>query len=595
MRAQHFARTKLALVGPVSYPMGDAHTARFAVEETMDNEADRRAAGAARIAFEALVEVGGASGPSFEARSTDVSRDGMHLRGSFLPEIGQPLTCRFEAGQETVLASGDVAWRRESEQEGEFGVRFTSVDAESAEVLERILRVAANPAVQPGARVRLHIDGVASPIRARVRDTTENGLNVGTELSYLKVGKDLELEDAATGNRHSARLDGVTLEIDRASQIPQLVVSLRTGAGDVAAAKAGATVVDAPKSETPSSDVADGAIDGVKAAWAKFATIGPAAAGMASRAKSAMALLWAKRRGEKSDDGAGARRTTAPPPGGIYSSKGKVLRGQSTMDDIDTHTDEKKFRIDRRKAAVAGAIGVAVILGAIALRKPAPPPAATVDPAADTAVTATTPGAAATPLALSSSTPAAPMAAANATPPPAMAPAPVVPSPIAVANAEPPATEAPSHADKKGAKAKKSSVPPFGNGPVAHGNVIRLKMDGAIDKIQGAHQPNGFTVVVPSRRSLEAAGPLAARDGRIASMHVTNEGAGAELSVSFKDGVPNYQVRAHGDTLEIALAPAGTVASTKPAHGDKHPTAKAKHDKKKHDGSTPAHPPKHHH
>src|SRR6185503_20915492 len=96
-------------------------------------------------------------------------------------------------------------------------------------------------------------------------------------------------------------------------------------------------------------------------------------------------------------------------------------------------------------------------------------------------------------------------------------------------------------------------------GPVAHGNVLRLKMDGAIEKLQGAAQPTGFTVAVPDRRSLEAAGPLAARDSRIASIKVTNDGAGAELAVAFKDGVPNYQVRAKGDTLEIVLAQIGGV------------------------------------
>jgi hypothetical protein len=38
---------------------------------------------------------------------------------------------------------------------------------------------------------------------------------------------------------------------------------------------------------------------------------------------------------------------------------------------------------------------------------------------------------------------------------------------------------------------------------------------------------------------------------------VANASAGAELTVAFKDGVPNYQVSAKGDTLIIALAPPG--------------------------------------
>jgi hypothetical protein len=84
-------------------------------------------------------------------------------------------------------------------------------------------------------------------------------------------------------------------------------------------------------------------------------------------------------------------------------------------------------------------------------------------------------------------------------------------------------------------------------------------MDGAIEKIAGAPDATGFNVVIPNRRSLEAAAPLAARDGRIASIKVTNDSGGAELNLQFKDGVPNYEVRARGDELEIILAPIGGV------------------------------------
>jgi hypothetical protein len=105
-------------------------------------------------------------------------------------------------------------------------------------------------------------------------------------------------------------------------------------------------------------------------------------------------------------------------------------------------------------------------------------------------------------------------------------------------------------------------VTPFGNGPVHHGNILRLKMDGPIEAIEGAQQPTGFTVKVPGHKSLEPAGPLASRDSRIAAIKVENAGAGAELTVAFKDGVPNYQVRAAGDSLVIALAPAGDLDKT---------------------------------
>src|SRR5206468_5035980 len=86
---------------------------------------------------------------------------------------------------------------------------------------------------------------------------------------------------------------------------------------------------------------------------------------------------------------------------------------------------------------------------------------------------------------------------------------------------------------------------PFSNGPVgAHNNVLKLKMDGAIARIQGASQPTGFTIVLPGRKSLDSAAPLAAKDPRIAAIRIANEPTGAQLTASFKAGVPKYTVTA---------------------------------------------------
>jgi hypothetical protein len=137
----------------------------------------------------------------------------------------------------------------------------------------------------------------------------------------------------------------------------------------------------------------------------------------------------------------------------------------------------------------------------------------------------------------------------------------------------------PAMDDEKGGKGKHGKIPPFTNGPVTHGNVLRIKMDGAIDKIQGAAQPTGFTVVIPNRKSEEAAAPLAARDSRIAGINVSNNPSGAELTVNFKDGVPNYMVRARGSYLEIVLSQGGGSA---PNANESAPTKTAKKGHSKH-------------
>src|SRR4051794_27055238 len=111
----------------------------MAAEVDMSGTEDRRAPGATRMPFDALVEVGGALGPSFEAQAVNVSEEGMHLRTAYLPEAGQPLTCRFDAGpNQSVLASGEVIWARGADKGGEFGIRFTDMDGESIDSLKRI-------------------------------------------------------------------------------------------------------------------------------------------------------------------------------------------------------------------------------------------------------------------------------------------------------------------------------------------------------------------------------------------------------------------------------------------------------------------------
>ncbi|MGH7271120.1 MAG: PilZ domain-containing protein, partial [Polyangiaceae bacterium] len=112
------------------------------------NSEDRRAPGATRMPFDGLVEVGGALGPSFEAQAVNVSEDGIHLRTAYLPEQGQLLTCRFDgAAGQSVLASGEVVWAQGVDKGGEFGVRFTDMDAESVESLKRVIGV--GPGVDP--------------------------------------------------------------------------------------------------------------------------------------------------------------------------------------------------------------------------------------------------------------------------------------------------------------------------------------------------------------------------------------------------------------------------------------------------------------
>ena len=558
----------------------------------MSTEADRRIQAAQRIPFDALVEVGGASGPSFEAQAINISEEGMQLRTAYLPNEGQPITCRFDAGPgQSVLASGEVVWAQQGGKGGEFGIRFTDMDPESIDSLRRMCGIGKDPLPQPpGSKVRLHIDGLASPMRARVKTSKNAALTVGSDLGFLQVGKELELEDAESGNRRLARIDGVEVEIDASSHVPQLIVMLRYAdeAGMAASAAARAsdgTALAAPEPEDIHVEDAaaeaaagaphnahDGDLESVKRASGEMKgalargvrTIGPAVSKFATRAKTTIALLAAKRHTAFAD--VQQRRTTAPAPGGgLHTAGRKVIRGES-MSSIEEPTEmTPKLKPTKRRLAIGGAVLLAVTLLAVAMRKHPGPPTATADSASSSIANAD-------PRHALANAPAATMAA------------PAFPLPVSAAPADSPMGEEPTPpmgaAEKKHVKPGK--VTPFGNGPVAHGNILHLKMDGPIESIEGAQDPTGFTVHLPGRRAVEAAGPLAARDARIASVKVSNDpgGAGAELTLTFKDGVPHYQVRAKGDMLEIALAPIGKSVAKKdgkPAGGAaKHAIAKKK-------------------
>ncbi len=573
----------------------------------MSTTHDRRAPGAARMPFDAMVEVGGALGPSFEAQALNLSEQGMSLRTAYLPEIGQPVMCRFDAGQGmTVVAAGEVLWKEDMGDGGEFGIRFTNLDAASSVALQRVLGMtddAQAPSPDPGRKVRLHIEGLASPMRARIKHKLSSGVTAYSELGFLQMGKPLELEDAASGTRRPALIDRVEVEVAEGSRIPQLVVSLRYDDEDARAASlAGVEVpVDDPMAQTPhdpehapemaathhaaahhEEEQDDPSCDGeleepapamaeakiaaddeignesggdegenkLKVALARNAAkVTPAILSLAKRAKVAAALLAARARKGTStgnDIEIPVRRTTAPAPGGgLHTAGRKVVRGSIPDDRFEGEragegAPKGGFKLTKRKLALGASIGLATILAIIALRKPAPAPQLAAAPPAETEAAAAM--------------------ADLATPTPANEPVPPPLDPLAAAAQQMNGTSA-----RSGRPGKPS---PFTNGPVgAHANVIKIKMDGPVESILGAAQPTGFTIVTPNRKAADASASIVSKDSRLEGVQISNETSGAELTVSFKDGVPNYLVRANGDTLEMVLAkprgPAKAEASVK--------------------------------
>ena len=249
-----------------------------------------------------------------------------------------------------------------------------------------------------------------------------------------------------------------------------------------------------------------------------------------------MALL-AKRNGKSEAEE--VRRTTSPvgtvgkartlrPQAASrdFSMGGNVENEEGAMQEIDMK------KVTRRKQiGIAAGVGIALMLGYMAFRKPHhAPPAATAAPAPELAPAAAPPS----PMPATASTEAV-TALANS------------PAPAALVG------------ESTGVDAK-GNPNPFGTTSVKKGTHMVLRLDGPVAEIRGMNMPNGFVVSVPNRKSLEAAGPLAAKDSRISSAKVVNQAGGAELTIAFKDGAPPYLVKAKGDTIEITLGHEKAVA-----------------------------------
>lgn len=418
----------------------------------MTDVQERRAKGAGRVELATLVEIcGNEPGiPAFEAEAVDVSARGMHLRTAYLPEDGAPLVCRFEDGGREIIVEGVVAWRRQAEKGGEFGIKFTALDSRSVDALRELVKASVKErdggAGDSGSRVRLHIEGLGSPMKARVREGTRRKVQVGSSLEFLRVGRKLEVEDIEAGERRIARIDGVDVTIDPETQVPQLVVGLRYEGGEdedtpqpsvtdlgadpvrPAAMRLDARAVTASPaasepSPTPSGELPETAVRGEDAGDEDEDDVDESAGGAVPAATIAARRLGqaaenaghvAKHAGEAALRvgtgalrgfgqllrGAGSkvsssvrdrearapRRTTAPPPDGKVSLEGKRLRPQasSRSEAAEPKVAEAKPKIPRKRL-VAGAAATLVLatgLGFAFRGSSKPAPTAAAEPAA---------------------------------------------------------------------------------------------------------------------------------------------------------------------------------------------------------------------
>jgi len=588
---------------------------------------ERRVQGIKRVPVEALVEVCGLREdvPAFEAESRNVSDRGIRLRTAYLPDIGAPVVCRFDNAGQEVLAEGVIAWRSPQARGGEFGVRFTALDSRSAQVLGQMchgdggqgdLSVASSaggtpPRLTAGTRVKLHIDGLSSPMRARVQQGDAAQIRVNSSLEFLKLGKRLQLENVDAGDQSEAYIDGIDVAIDPETGVPHLVVVLRSqdtentpepSIIDSSAepsleveSRVASADADASEDSKPPKDGAETVAEDVAAMRGKLeqslSKVGLIVKITGTRAASLSKSLreqggpmvqrwvrgWSGARRQRPD--ATLRRRTSPPPVQAPAGTGRVLRPQAATGGRTEPVTNAQPKSRRRSILLGvGASALLVTVVAIASRSGAPSMAAnSSNPLARAAASAQlSPSAALPPLmspAPGSSALMAPVPLFGQTAMATLEPAPLLAPPGAsamtsVAERELAAAKAatvtvapgneseePSDGEKSEVVASKpEDVSPWGKGRMRDPIIYRVKLDGPGLAIQGRSFSKGFSVVIPNRKTLESPKGYVKQDSRLEKVNAINFEGGVKILWRFKDDVPGYRVRLRKSTVEFLIS-----------------------------------------
>lgn len=569
---------------------------------------DRRNPKVQRVELTTLVDIceSGSKLPPFQGECANVSGRGMHLRTSHLPEVGQPLVCRFEHDGSEILVEGRVAWRSEGTDGGEFGVQFTAVDAGSAEVLRRLKPAASRalpsflrktalvpdeddsdddeldgPALAAGDRVKLHIEGLASPMKASVQESFSQKVRVGSNLEFLKMGRSIEIEQLKSGERHGARVDSINVVMNPSTQIPELVVMLRYDEAQASPAPGVARDVEAESSEDEE--------ESHDAPWH------PAALALESRLTHALGTASSslKRAGSLlSQAGGGAFRaaqgaatkvleqraaaapktkSTKPQPVRRTSERSRVRpsnvsnigarKVRSSVEPVALTASKRRIGTPRSAMALALAVAGAAALVSLWPKGKDVPPAAKLAPASPPAAAApppeaspgTAPSPKATPEGIVAEVPLFGARAITTTEPARPAPA-----DEAAAEKRAAAAEVPDETFTTEDPARPTT---FARGKLNLPTVHRIRLDGAGSEVVGVVESTGFSVVVPGRKAMETGRAIEKRDRRILHVKSSNTAEGARILFEFRGPVPPYKVRLKNDFVEFLIsAPEGTAA-----------------------------------
>jgi len=210
--------------------------------------ADRRDPIALRRPFHATIGLGALDASDIiNADAIDLSVSGMSLRTDTLPDVGVQMEFRFmlEDGK-PIDARGEVVWAHdEGFRAGAFGVRFLAMAGDARASLRRSLEpVRKYPAAGGESKVRLHLESMDAPFRAKIRERHPGSVVVGHELSFLQLGGKVTVEGAK--DNEPGVISAVDIEIDPVTQNPRLILTIDLDDGASARALRVTSVAKAP-------------------------------------------------------------------------------------------------------------------------------------------------------------------------------------------------------------------------------------------------------------------------------------------------------------------------------------------------------------
>lgn len=445
--------------------------------------------------------------------------------------------------------------------------------------------------------VKLHLAGLATPMRAEVKEQGHRRLDVGSNLEFLRVGRALEVEEVGVGRRRQAEIEGVNVAIDPRSQIPQLILSLRypePAASEAPRASEPPPPVTYAKSVSKSSAFAgdeseSGAADGELRELFGIKLPEPVgdaiarAQRLARRASAECARLglgarrashWLKARTQRPERVVRATRRTAPvfrtPPVQLRPQRGGPASTQRAPVAANVRRNALAQRALRRYGLLTLLFVTAIGLGAwwgtgkrsrttandAPVKTRAIPRPTVVEPAPSAAPPASNQ--------LVTADPASPVSEDAAELPRFAAQQPeralsaaerVLQSPPPAAKSAPLVFEnVPPSAPARREPAAQAGSAEFSRGKLHLPVIHRLRLDGAASRVVGEPTSSGFNVVIPGRKVLESGADIGKRDRRISRVATRNAGGNAKIAFDFKGTIPAYKIRVRQDFVEIFIS-----------------------------------------